>query len=527
MSESTRRDELVPLADRMAVLQTVRLLIATAVIVIAAVMGDPRQRVLPIAASYVAVTAILEIIRRVAGRRGLRTLSATFLLDGVFLAIAVSLTGGYDSPMLFLVFLQVMAVTLLVSYRTGLKVAVWYVLLLFAGHAAAEAEVAGIDSPGSDREAALSALAFLIFAIGAAAFSSINERALRRSRADLRSLVELGAALERAGDTTEVMDALARHGLRLGYQRVAALVERQGTWRGAVADERGIVRIETAGEAGLRVAHTMAGRQPQLVKELDEGIADVVLPNARNVVLIPLVAEGEELGVVVGEWGHRLGAHIPAATVDSLEQSAGRTALALRDAWQVAEIERLATRDGLTGLANRRLFEESLEREVARARRRSTPLSLVVLDVDHFKDINDTFGHPAGDAVLREVGDALTSKSKDSDLAARYGGDEFVILLPDCNAENALVVAERLRTAVQEHATTLTVTTSAGTASLPDNAGDAGRLVAAADAALYQAKRDGRDRSVASSRRPFRAAADAMSASDRAEQAQHAAHESA
>jgi diguanylate cyclase (GGDEF)-like protein len=141
-----------------------------------------------------------------------------------------------------------------------------------------------------------------------------------------------------------------------------------------------------------------------------------------------------------------------------------------------------------------------LTREIARSYRRSTPLSLVVIDVDHFKDVNDTAGHPAGDAVLREVGAALVANTKASDLAARFGGDEFVVLLPDCSGVDAIRVAERLRAAVAREVAAVPITVSAGVGETPANAGDNEQLVAAADAALYAAKREGRNRTVRSDR---------------------------
>jgi diguanylate cyclase (GGDEF)-like protein len=229
-------------------------------------------------------------------------------------------------------------------------------------------------------------------------------------------------------------------------------------------------------------------------------VLDELLPGARNIVVAPLVADGEPLGVVLAEWGRGRRARIPAVTVDTLAQSASQTAVAFRNAGLLAEVEYLATRDGLTRVPNRRLFEETLSREVARSYRRSSPLSLVVLDVDHFKRVNDTAGHLAGDAVLREVGGSLVRNAKASDLAARYGGDEFVVLLPDCAGADALRVAERLRAAVAREVTAAPVTVSAGVGEMPANAGDGERLVAAADAALYAAKRDGRNRSVLTDR---------------------------
>ena len=178
-----------------------------------------------------------------------------------------------------------------------------------------------------------------------------------------------------------------------------------------------------------------------LVRIVDDDLLDLVFPGARNVVITPITADGEHLGVAVGEWGGGADARIPTSTVRALSQASMHAALAFRKARLLGENERLATRDSLTGLANRRLFDESLQREVARSQRLATPLSLLVLDVDHFKQVNDTYGHQTGDAVLREVADALVANTKNYDVAARYGGDEFVVLLPGCSREDAMGVA--------------------------------------------------------------------------------------
>ena len=123
-----------------------------------------------------------------------------------------------------------------------------------------------------------------------------------------------------------------------------------------------------------------------------------------------------------------------------------------------------------------------------------------MLDVDHFKQVNDTYGHQTGDAVLREVANALVANTKNFDVAARYGGDEFVVLLPGCSRDDAMGVAQRVRNGIAQQVGEAPVTISAGLATTPDNANDAERLMAAADAALYDAKRTGRDRVEASTR---------------------------
>ena len=164
------------------------------------------------------------------------------------------------------------------------------------------------------------------------------------------------------------------------------------------------------------------------------------------------------------------------------------------------EYKRNAMIDGLTGLYNRRWIDEALPRFVQRYGRGGQPLTIVMIDVDHFKRFNDTFGHPMGDQVLVRVGQALRSNLRPTDHVARYGGEEFLVILPDTNEEGALLVAERLRGAIPEIELAMPdgtpiprVTISLGGAALKP-----GRtmktLLADADQALYQSKHTGRDR---------------------------------
>ncbi len=162
-------------------------------------------------------------------------------------------------------------------------------------------------------------------------------------------------------------------------------------------------------------------------------------------------------------------------------------------------VEALASTDALTGLFNRRRFADVLKREFAVTKRYRNTLSCLLLDLDHFKQINDRFGHDAGDQVLKEVGRRITSTLREVDLAARYGGEEFVVLLPHTSKTDARILAERLlqnvrRQAFQFGDELVTVTTSIGCAGnsdvVTDNAED---LVKAADIALYQAKNSGRN----------------------------------
>lgn len=165
------------------------------------------------------------------------------------------------------------------------------------------------------------------------------------------------------------------------------------------------------------------------------------------------------------------------------------------------ELERLSQTDGLTGLANRRQFDHALLREHARQRRTGSPLSLLMIDLDHFKHVNDHYGHAVGDDYLRAVARVLqVSVARVTDLAARYGGEEFVCLLPDTSAADAFMLAERIRGGVaglalpnaQAEGGQLTV--SVGVATLDGGSSSAAQLLERADEQLYAAKRDGRDR---------------------------------
>ena len=159
-----------------------------------------------------------------------------------------------------------------------------------------------------------------------------------------------------------------------------------------------------------------------------------------------------------------------------------------------ARLEMLAATDGLTGLKNHRTFQERLREEVGRAARYGLPLSLLLLDVDHFKSYNDTFGHPAGDAVLQQVATILQSNARTGDLTARYGGEEFAILLPETQAEEARVVAERVREAIEMAGwQKRPLTISAGVATLSSVMPDPASFLQQADSALYRAKTQGRN----------------------------------
>ena len=163
---------------------------------------------------------------------------------------------------------------------------------------------------------------------------------------------------------------------------------------------------------------------------------------------------------------------------------------------QNSALSEIASSDPLTGLRNRRYFGEALEAQFSLARRKQLPISLVMIDVDHFKSFNDRFGHPAGDEVLRTIGHLLRSCVREHDIVARYGGEEFAILLPTTDEDECLPLVERLRTTVANHPWPFRgVTISLGVATLDPGESLPSNLVDRADRALYYSKALGRNRS--------------------------------
>jgi diguanylate cyclase (GGDEF)-like protein len=186
---------------------------------------------------------------------------------------------------------------------------------------------------------------------------------------------------------------------------------------------------------------------------------------------------------------------------DVLRSLATQAGLALENVELHQQVSRQAVTDELTGLSNHRRFQELLEVEMEQVRRYGHPVGLIILDIDNFKSVNDTYGHQQGDVVLRRVARALADSSREADLPARYGGEELALILPHTDMEGAYAIAERIRTAVEavrapqsNGAAPLRVTASLGVGASRD--GSKETLIAEADAALYDAKRQGKNRTV-------------------------------
>lgn len=216
--------------------------------------------------------------------------------------------------------------------------------------------------------------------------------------------------------------------------------------------------------------------------------------NVYAMLVIPLAVESKLLGAVALVCLQRSRA-CDAVQADFLQDVAQQVALGMENARLFSALSQMASTDELTRLANRRRFTESLRMEMARMRRSETPLSLIMADADHLKAINDAHGHPAGDAAIRHVADAIRKGGRETDMAARLGGEEFALLLPGTDAVGAVKAAERIRKALASSAipTVGTVTVSMGVATAPEDAAGEEELVRVADARLYAAKARGRN----------------------------------
>ncbi len=517
--QSRQAAEIVSLAERMVYVQALR--VTFVCVVLASALFAPRligaqvADLSLVAAAYLACSGTVEVLRRLEERRGLGILQCMLLIDGVFLAWVMFATGGPLSPLRFLAYLHLIAVTLITSYRTGLKIALWHSMLFFAVFYAQQAGYLYPTSPtgqaatsnGLERLAVFNVLAFWLVALATATFSWLNERELRKRKIDFEKLAGMGAALENVANAPAVAQLLLDY-LKdtFGFQRGLVLASNEG-------DPALVARIGKGAESPLPpgrdpvVDEAWKTRRTRLIGKLDLDAnprLGRLLPFARNVLIVPLFAESHPLGVLVLEHHGRVG-RIERRVVEMVGQFSSHAALAMRNAWLLEQMQRMAEVDALTSVANRRTFENVLSHEVSRSTRLGEPLTLVMVDVDHFKRFNDTHGHRAGDEALKEVAEALESGCRDFDTVARYGGEEFGVILPACSSKESLIAAERLRQAVSQiDSLPGSVTASAGVATFPTHAPDTEALIKAADEALYESKRSGRNRVTRSRRRGAR-----------------------
>jgi diguanylate cyclase (GGDEF)-like protein len=336
---------------------------------------------------------------------------------------------------------------------------------------------------------------------------------MKRTRDEKERFYEAIERLNRTTKPLEVFDAtieVARGMVAVDFAAVTLVEDREGKTFHRVArvlgaeDGRAVLEgLEFKGDTGL-VASAVRLGSCLPAKELDVSKVPVFdsatrLRGLASLKVIPLRTAQNVLGAVV-LGARRPGAYGPEA-VRQLEVVAMQAAESIYRARLFEQTERLATTDGLTGLLNHRTFQGRLDEHLAHAERYGKRLSLLLCDIDHFKAVNDTYGHPVGDLVLKGVARTLAKEARATDLVARYGGEEFAVVMPETDAAGALVIAERIRErvarlALETEQGRLGVTMSLGVATFPEDGAKKGALVERADACLYQAKRGGRNRTV-------------------------------
>jgi diguanylate cyclase (GGDEF)-like protein len=261
---------------------------------------------------------------------------------------------------------------------------------------------------------------------------------------------------------------------------------------------QGLPRTGLPLEDGL-AGRVVASRLPQRCRAPEASGWPDVPAAARAACAVPLLGRHRVLGALILYSGSPAAFENP-GQVAYFAAVGKQIGIALDNAAHLGRVTELSYRDGLTSLFNRRYLEEALENEVRRAARYGQPLSLQLLDIDHFKTYNDTFGHTAGDEALRLVAQRLREHYRDSDILTRYGGEEFAVILPTTTKWQARLVAEKIRETIAATSgealsgSGAAVTISVGVAAFPDDAATALGLLRAADAALYAAKGRGRNR---------------------------------
>ena len=333
-----------------------------------------------------------------------------------------------------------------------------------------------------------------------------NARRAQQRATDIAKLASLGQRLQTSQGHAEAYDVIA--------QAMPALLRRPGTLFVTDQSSAALQHRGRWGESSLPSATLAPGDCHALINgrlyEAGPGVAPtcphLMVVAAQRTTCLPLTVHGESRGLLVlTESPHHAGADAGQEGAEAggiITATAEQVALGLANLDLRETLRAQSIRDALTGLFNRRFLIEALERECRRSIRAGRPLSVLMLDVDHFKQFNDTFGHEAGDAILKEVGAVLRTSFRGEDAACRYGGEEFALVLTDTGTDGALTRAAELRQRVRKLSVTFrrqilgSISVSIGIAMSPTHAHDAAGLLRVADRALYRAKREGRDRIV-------------------------------
>ena len=411
--------------------------------------------------------------------------------------------------------MQLISVTLLASPHAGIRLALWDSVLLlsvpgssWAGRVGQLLGTPQVVTPAAGA-VALRIGGFWAVALTTASFSTLSELELRRSKAHLDALTTMAAEMEEAmesGCAEQIAAVLLKAVLYpFAFKQVAVLWERKGHVLEARfftgAEDVVVLSRSRPGRASQGRHRHPALRRPPAPASPRSGRGDgptlqALVPGATNIVVVPLKAGREGRGLLLAESGPPASRRMSRRSLEMVSRFAGprRPGPAQRRPQRRDRPARPLPTPSPAWPTAAPLPPPSAGRWPVPYRTKE-PLSLAIMDIDFFKKINDTYGHVAGDEVLRAVADAMAANIRDVDVVARYGGEEFAIVLPNCPSDGALIVVERVRAAVSALPTVTRVTVSAGIATSRGTAGaDAERLMADADEALYASKRAGRDR---------------------------------
>ncbi len=337
---------------------------------------------------------------------------------------------------------------------------------------------------------------------------------IRSSRDEKDRFFRAIEELNRAGSPDQVFLAVlesARQVAPIDFCAVTLVSEQDGKRQHRIVRMSGVTSAGRALEGksfpdnnGLvanvvRYGAPLPGREAGVMDRQTIFDDDTQIRGLHSLKIFPLVAGDRILGTLVA--GSRKKAVFDSDELRMLEVIAIQAAQAVLRAQLFEQMERMATTDGLTGLLNHRTFQSRMDEAMAAAKRYNRKLSFLLTDVDHFKSVNDTYGHPMGDVVLKGVARILRETARDTDIVARYGGEEFAIVMPETDTKGAQVIAERIRERLmkeifQTEQGPLKVTISIGVATCPDVSEQKQGLIDLADQCLYFAKRHGRNQSV-------------------------------
>ena len=437
-----------------------------------------------------------------AGRRAEVAAAAAWIsivADLVVAGTLVWLTGGLAGPLTFLFGLEVLAVGVIFSAATGMRV---------FGASAVVAGVVEVLRPSGDVGLA-AAVGIFVVAIAGTGLAALMQREARRRALELATIRGIALGIQESLSLSDILGELCRGVVDHLRFTTAVVLLREGDVELTCAGAYGLPgsRAPVAVRGGIRDA--LQSRRVVIVggAQARSGGEMVPLLGPRGYIAVPMGDEG--LLVVTRAAGatrlRRRAGRVRVHEIEPLTSLAQQAALAVANARLHEHMSAMAVTDPLTGLANHGEFQRALAFECERHDRYATlraaghHLSVLLLDIDRFKSVNDRFGHPTGDEVLRSVAAAIQTAVRSFDIVARYGGEEFAVVLPETDHEGAMRVAERAREAVATlpfvfGGRPARVTASIGVATAPENGVTPTQLVAGADAALYRSKAAGRDR---------------------------------